>query len=140
MAEERIFTIDHDLSATAVRLQAAEPDALVSLGFGFGVMRLNETLDRLGGRPPRYTGTAWQDAFISRSVREAYLGWIGLDLYDEENPVGVAFLDRFASPLRPPTRVLRARGVARLRDRSSSTRSPTPSRCRRAGSARRSSV
>lgn len=94
-AEERIFTIDHDLSATAERLRAARPDALVSLGFGFGVMRLNQALERLGWSPPRYTGTAWEDAFISRSVREAYLGWIGLDLYDEANPVGQAFLDRF---------------------------------------------
>jgi branched-chain amino acid transport system substrate-binding protein len=97
VAEERIFTIEHDLSTTAARLQAAKPDALVSLGFGFGVMRLNDALDRLAWSPPRYAGTAWQDAFISRSVREAYLGWIGLDLFDEENPVGAAFLDRFAA-------------------------------------------
>ena len=66
-----------------------------SLGFGFGVMRLNESLVALDWSPPRYTGTAWQDAFISRSVREAYLGWIGLDVFDEQNPVGADFLDRF---------------------------------------------
>ena len=52
------------MSATATRLEAAAPDALVSLGFGFGVMRLNEVLSGLGWSPPRYTGTAWQDAFV----------------------------------------------------------------------------
>lgn len=96
VAEEQIFTTDHDMTATATRLKEAGPDALVSLGFGFGVMRLNEALGRLDWWPPRYTGTAWEDAFISRDVREAYLGWIGLDLFDERNPVGAAFLDRFA--------------------------------------------
>jgi branched-chain amino acid transport system substrate-binding protein len=95
VSEERIPTTDHDMSATASRLHAATPDALVSLGFGFGVMRLNESLAALDWSPPRYTGTAWQDAFISRSVREAYLGWIGLDVFDEQNPVGADFLDRF---------------------------------------------
>ena len=95
VSEERIFTTAHDMAATAARLHAAAPDALVSLGFGFGVVRLNEALGQLGWAPPRYTGTAWQDAFISRSVREAYLGWIGLDLYDDENPLAVGFLDRF---------------------------------------------
>ncbi len=93
--EERIPTTDHDMSATAARLHAAAPDAIVSLGFGFGVVRLNAALAELDWSPPRYTGTAWQDAFISRSVREAYLGWIGLDLYDEQNPLAVEFLDRF---------------------------------------------
>ncbi len=93
--EERIPTTGADLSASAARMHAASPDALVSLGFGFGVMRLNAALAELGWTPPRYTGTAWQDAFISRSVREAYLGWIGLDVFDEANPVGHAFLDHF---------------------------------------------
>jgi hypothetical protein len=40
-------------------------------------------------------GTAWENAVFSRSVREAYLGWIGLDLYDEGNAVGMGFIDRF---------------------------------------------
>jgi ABC-type branched-subunit amino acid transport system substrate-binding protein len=104
VVEERIFTTEHDLSTTASRLAAAEPDALVSLGFGFGVVRLNDALARLGWSPPRYTGTAWQDAFISRSVREAYLGWVGLDLFDEENPLATRFLDRFEQRYarRPP--------------------------------------
>ncbi len=95
VAEERILTTDHDISAAAARLQAARPDALVHVGFGFGVVRLNEALERLEWSPPRYMGTAWQNAVFSQSVREAYLGWIGLDLYDEENPVGMDFIDRF---------------------------------------------
>jgi branched-chain amino acid transport system substrate-binding protein len=95
VAEERTPTTDHDMSAAAARLQAATPDALLHLGFGFGVVRLNEALAALDWWPPRYMGTAWEDAFIARSVREAYLGWIGLEQYDEENPLAVAFLDRF---------------------------------------------
>jgi len=95
VAEERIGTVDFDISATADRLKAVAPDALVNLGFGFGVMHLNTALARLGWAPPRYTTTAWEDAFVSRAMREAYLDWIGLDLYDERNPVAMTFLDRF---------------------------------------------
>jgi branched-chain amino acid transport system substrate-binding protein len=95
VVEERIPATEHDMADAAARLHAAAPDALVNLGFGFGIMRLNEALDRLGWSPARYTTTAWQDAFISPSVREAYLGWIGLDLFDEENPLAIDFLDRF---------------------------------------------
>lgn len=96
VAEERIFTIDHDLSAVTDRLRAANVDALAHWGFGFGVVRLNEALAAAGWSPPRYMGTAWENAVFSKSIREAYLGWIGLDLYDEENPVGMRFLDHFS--------------------------------------------
>ena len=104
VAEERIFTIEHDVAAVAERLHAAAPDALVNLGFGFGIIGLNAELARLGWSPARFTGTAWQDAFIARSVRESYLGWVGLDVYDEDNRVGQAFLDRFEQRYgrRPP--------------------------------------
>jgi ABC-type branched-subunit amino acid transport system substrate-binding protein len=95
VAEERIFTTDHDLTKAAERLQGAQPDAVVHLGFGFGIVRFNEALDSLGWSPPRYMGTAWENAVFSKSVREAYMGWIGLDLYDEANPLGMAFIDRF---------------------------------------------
>ena len=45
--------------------------------FGFGVMHLNAALAGLGWAPPRYTTTAWEDAFVSRAVREAYRNEVG---------------------------------------------------------------
>jgi branched-chain amino acid transport system substrate-binding protein len=95
VAEERILTTEHDLRTATARLRAGQPEALIHLGFGFGVVQLNEALSELGWSPPRYMGTAWENAVFSRSVREAYLGWIGLDLYDEGNAVGMEFIDRF---------------------------------------------
>src|SRR5262249_60610789 len=46
--------------------------------------------------PPRFLGTAFQNAWINPVMWDAILGWTGLDQYDEANPVGQAFLDRFA--------------------------------------------
>ena len=104
VAEERIPTTEQDLTEVAARLHRIGPAALVNLGFGFGIMRLNAALATLGWEPAKYSTTAWMDAFIARSIREAYLGWIGLDIYDEENTVGQAFLDRFEQRYgrRPP--------------------------------------
>ena len=44
--------------------------------------------------PPRYMGTAFETGF-NEQLWDAYLGWIGLEQYDEANPVGQEFLDRF---------------------------------------------
>ena len=64
-------------------------------GFGFGVVRVNPALDAIGWDPPRFMGTAFQNAWINERMWNAMLGWVGVDQYDPANPVGQAFLDEF---------------------------------------------
>ncbi len=40
-------------------------------------------------------GTAFENAWINPVMWQAIVGWTGLDQYDEGNPVGQQFLDRF---------------------------------------------
>lgn len=84
-----------DATGPIATLKAGEPDAIVHVGFGFALIRINEALDAIGWDPPRYTTTAWENGFISDQIFAAFQHWIGLEHYDEENPVGQAVLDRF---------------------------------------------
>ena len=52
-------------------------------------------LAALGWDPPRFTGTAFQNAWLHPIMWKSLLGWTGLDQYDEGNPVGQRFLDQF---------------------------------------------
>ena len=55
---------------------------------------INPVLQELNWDPPRFTGTAFQNAWINPVMWNAFLGWIGIDQYDECNVVGQRFLDR----------------------------------------------
>jgi hypothetical protein len=79
----------------AERLYAIRPDALIHAGFGFGIIHFNKTLTELNWNPPRFMGTAFQNAWINKAFWDATMGWIGLDQYDEGNLIGQAFLDRY---------------------------------------------
>ena len=72
-----------------------KPSALVHCGFGFGVVLVNPVLEALGWDPPRFMGTAFQNAWINPIMWNAILGWTGLDQYDEGNQVGQQFLDQY---------------------------------------------
>ena len=72
-----------------------QPDALVHCDFGFGIVFVNPALAALGWDPPCCMGTAFQNAWINPVIWQAIMGWIGLDQYDEENPIGQQFLDRY---------------------------------------------
>jgi hypothetical protein len=76
-------------------LHAAKVQALVHCGFGFGIVFINPVLQELDWDPPRYLGTAFQNAWINPVMWKAILGWTGIDQYDEGNRVGQEFLDRF---------------------------------------------
>ena len=66
--------------------------------------------------PPRFTTTAFQNAWVNPIMWNAFLGWIGVDQYDEGNKIGQAFLDRYAERVRrQPARVLRVGGQSRRR-------------------------
>jgi branched-chain amino acid transport system substrate-binding protein len=95
LAVEAIAQTGGDISEAIRSIHLVAPDALVHWGFGFGVIRINEALAAVDWDPPRYMGTAFEDAVMSDDLRSAYIGWVGLEQYDEENPVAQAFLDRF---------------------------------------------
>lgn len=95
VAEAPIAQTAHDIRDAVRTLHAAGPEAIIHCGFGFGIVFVNPALRELGWDPPRYTSTAFQNAWINSVMWEAFTGWIGVDQYDEHNLVGQAYLDRF---------------------------------------------
>ncbi len=95
VTEEWIAQTAQEVGDAVRRIHEARPDAVVHCGFGFGVVHVNPTLEALGWDPPRFMGTAFQNAWINDVMWKAILGWTGLDQYDEGNPVGQRFLDQF---------------------------------------------
>ncbi|MCB2073761.1 MAG: ABC transporter substrate-binding protein [Novosphingobium sp.] len=93
--EEFIAQTAQDVGEAVSRLHDAKPDALVHCGFGFGVVHVNPALAALGWDPPRFMGTAFQNAWVNPVMWQAILGWTGLDQYDEGNELGQRFLDEF---------------------------------------------
>jgi ABC-type branched-subunit amino acid transport system substrate-binding protein len=94
VAEEAIAQTGQDINAAVEALHAAGASAIVHCGFGLGVAEINAALHALDWDPPRYMGTAFETGF-NEHLWDAYRGWIGLEQYDETNPVGQAFLDRY---------------------------------------------
>jgi branched-chain amino acid transport system substrate-binding protein len=95
VAEEWTAQTAQDVTVPIGKLRDARPDALVHCGFGFGVVFVKPALAALDWDPPRYMGTAFQNAWINELIWDAMLGWVGLDQYDPANKVGQQFLDRF---------------------------------------------
>jgi branched-chain amino acid transport system substrate-binding protein len=95
VAEESIQQTAQDITAAVRRLRDANAQAIVHCGFGFGIVNINPALAAQNWDPPRYTGTAFQNAWINPVMWNALLGWTGIDQYDEANPVGQRFLDQY---------------------------------------------
>jgi branched-chain amino acid transport system substrate-binding protein len=88
--------LDADARAAALEgIRALQPDAILHLGLGQGLLGMNETLERIGWMPPRYTQTSFEASANNDDIRRRLAGWIGLDQYDERNTTGQEFLDRF---------------------------------------------
>jgi len=94
VTEERIAQTAGDVESALRSMKASGATALVHCGFGFGVFHVNPTLEALGWDPPRFMGTAFQNAWFHEAMWNAMLGWTGIDQYDESNVVGQQFLDR----------------------------------------------
>ena len=94
-AEEAIPQTAQDIGEAVRRLRDAKVSAIVHCGFGFGAVYVNPALRALGWDPPRFMGTAFQNAWINGRMWNALLGWTGIDQYDEGNTVGQRFLDRY---------------------------------------------
>jgi branched-chain amino acid transport system substrate-binding protein len=95
IAEVSVAQTAQDVGAAVQSLHEAKPDALVHCGFGFGIVFVNPALEALGWDPPRFTSTAFQNAWINPVMWNAFMGWTGVDQYDENNPVGQRFLDDY---------------------------------------------
>jgi ABC-type branched-subunit amino acid transport system substrate-binding protein len=95
VAEEQIPQTAQDVTAQVKRLHDAGVDSVVHCGFGFGVVFVGMAMEALGWDPPRFMGTAFQNAWLNEVVWSSMVGWTGIDQYDAENPVGQEFLDRY---------------------------------------------
>ncbi|MCX5044306.1 ABC transporter substrate-binding protein [Aldersonia sp. NBC_00410] len=98
-AEVSIAQTAQDVGGAVQTLHEAKVDAIVHCGFGFGIVFVNPALEALGWDPPRYTSTAFQNAWVNPVMWNALLGWTGIDQYDEHNRVGQAFLDLYQEKL-----------------------------------------
>lgn len=96
VAEAAIAQTAQDINAAVQTLYEAKAQAIMHLGFGFGIVFINPALEALDWDPPRFTSTAFQNAWVNPIMWKAFMGWIGVDQYDEGNPVGQAWLDRYA--------------------------------------------
>ncbi|WP_068272218.1 ABC transporter substrate-binding protein [Aldersonia kunmingensis] len=96
-AEITIAQTAQDTSEAVRALHDAKAGAIVHCGFGFGIVFVNPVLAELDWDPPRFAGTAFQNAWINPVMWNAFMGWTGVDQYDEHNPVGQQFLDEFAT-------------------------------------------
>jgi branched-chain amino acid transport system substrate-binding protein len=95
VAEAGIAQTAQDVGEAVRTVRDAKATAIVHCGFGFGVVMVNPALAELDWDPPRFAGTAWQNAWINPVMWNAFMGWTGVDQYDEANKVGQQFLDRF---------------------------------------------
>ena len=95
VAEERIAQTAGDVEPALRSSRDAKATAVVHCGFGLGIFNVNQTLAALDWDPPRFMGTAFQNAWFHEAMWNAMLGWTGVDQYDEANTVGQGFLDRF---------------------------------------------
>ena len=91
VAETPIAQTAQDVIEAVRTLHAAKADAIVQAGFGFGVVHVNSALAVLGWDPPRFAGTAFENAWLNDTLWDAFMGWTGVDQYDEGNLVGSAF-------------------------------------------------
>jgi ABC-type branched-subunit amino acid transport system substrate-binding protein len=94
-AEAPIAQTAQDVTEAVRTLYEAKVPAIVHCGFGFGILFVNPALEALGWDPPRFTSTAFQNAWLNPIMWNAFTGWIGVDQYDEGNRVGQKFLDEY---------------------------------------------
>jgi ABC-type branched-subunit amino acid transport system substrate-binding protein len=94
-AEVPIPQVEADKQAAMSLLAVDQPDAILHVGFGLGIVGMNASLEAIGWMPPRYTTTAFEFGATSRWWARQLAGWIGLDQYDERNETAQDFLDRF---------------------------------------------
>ncbi|WP_375483045.1 ABC transporter substrate-binding protein [uncultured Mycobacterium sp.] len=86
-----------DLTLTVANVMSRKPDALAYFGFGLPAIEMNAALAAAGWDPPRFMCAAFINCYLTPEIMRALRGWIGVDQYDEHNPVAQAMLSRFAA-------------------------------------------
>ena len=81
VAEERIAQTAQDVGDAIRKVHEAKPTALVHCGFGFGILHVNSALEALGWDPPRFTSTAFENAWINPVL------WQRVPGMDRDRPV-----------------------------------------------------
>jgi branched-chain amino acid transport system substrate-binding protein len=92
---EGIGQITRDMSATVARLRDRAPDALAYFGFGLPGIEMNGALAEIDWDPPRVMSAAFINCYVIPAFMHGLKGWIGVDQWDETNPVGQEMLARF---------------------------------------------
>src|ERR1700757_1363390 len=64
VAEAEIASTAQDVRDAIYQLRAANSQAIVHMGFGFGIVFVNPVLEELNWDPPRFSSTAWQNAWM----------------------------------------------------------------------------
>lgn len=95
VAEASIAQTAQDINDAVRTLYEAKAQAVVHCGFGFGIVFINPALQALNWDPPRFTSTAFQNAWVNPVMWNAFLDWTGIDQYDENNLVGQRYLDQY---------------------------------------------
>jgi branched-chain amino acid transport system substrate-binding protein len=95
VAEASIAQTAQDINDAVRTLYESKAQAVVHCGFGFGIVFINPALQALSWGPPKFTSTAFQNAWINPVMWNAFLGWTGIDQYDENNLVGQRYLDQY---------------------------------------------
>lgn len=95
VAEASIAPTAQDINDAVRTLYEAKAQAVVHCGFGFGIVFINPALQALNWDPPRFTSTAFQNAWVNPVMWNAFLDWTGIDQYDENNLVGQRYLDQY---------------------------------------------
>jgi len=90
-----IAQTETDATDVVATLRAAGVDGIAHVGFGLGLLRINMALAAAGWDPPRFTTTAWENGYLNDDLFKAFVGWVGLEHYDESNETAVGWLDRF---------------------------------------------
>ena len=92
---EGVGQVTRDTLATVRRLRERSPDALAYFGFGLPGIEMNAALAELGWNPPRVMCAAFINCYVIPAFMKGLKGWVGVDQWDETNPVGQDMLARF---------------------------------------------
>lgn len=89
--------LESDKTAALEQAKASGADAIIALGFGYGLWGINDAMEKVDYVRPFYGVLNFPAVYYSRDWMHQLRNFIGLDQYDERNPVGQRFLDRFAA-------------------------------------------
>lgn len=99
VAEGYTSQTPENLESVLAKLQAAEPECLAYLGYGYPTILLGPIFKKRNWSPPRIMTTAFQFCYAKPEWMAALEGWYGIDQMCEANPRLQPVLDRVAATL-----------------------------------------